>query len=707
MFAALGRLVSRHPWSVLGAWVALTAIVIAFAPGLKSTTDQSDFLPKHYESIQATNLITEAFPKQEDAGATIVFDHSDGSALTGADIKKISAIASSLQLPDAFTQAEPVAVSPTRMAAIVNLDMSKTANPQDKAVLDQVKTLRDEIAQATQGTGLRAQSTGTLPESYDQQQSGSSAEAIVLLATIILILVLLGIIFRSVLAALTPIISVVLLYVVSNGAIGTAAKLFNLQVDSSLSVIVGIVLFGIGTDYYLFFLYRYREARRQGVEKREAIAHGIERGGEAIASAGGAVIIAFATLALSSLGMFRSMGPALAIAVAVALIGALTLIPAIATLLGNALFWPSKKWAIPSEATRFGRIGQSLGKHPVRYLAASAGALIVLAVFALGFNPTFDLSASNSSQKVESAQATSTMEDKGFSAGATQPTPIVIHSDSALDTKALPGYVAELAKVPGVAAVSPQAIPAPDGKTALVMVTLKDAPSSDGALSTIADQLRPAAHSGAATMGATAYVGGLSSVFVDFRSAMNRDYAVVFPIAALIIMLILAVVLRALVAPLYLMVSVGLGFAATLGTSVIVFEHIKGDSGMIFMLPVLIYLFVVALGTDYNILMITRLREEARSGKGPREAAAEAVHHAGPTIAVAGVILAGTFASLMLGGASFLVTLGFSVAIGIVLSAFIMAMFFTPALTALVGHAAWWPGHGDEKKVVEPEKQLV
>jgi RND superfamily putative drug exporter len=122
------------------------------------------------------------------------------------------------------------------------------------------------------------------------------------------------------------------------------------------------------------------------------------------------------------------------------------------------------------------------------------------------------------------------------------------------------------------------------------------------------------------------------------------------------------------------------------------------------MLPILIYLFVVALGTDYNILMLTRLREEAREGREPREAAAEAVKHAGPTIAVAGLILAGTFASLMLGGNSFLVTLGFSIAFGIVIAAFVMAMFFTPALTALIGHAAWWPGHADEK---HDERELL
>jgi RND superfamily putative drug exporter len=161
-------------------------------------------------------------------------------------------------------------------------------------------------------------------------------------------------------------------------------------------------------------------------------------------------------------------------------------------------------------------------------------------------------------------------------------------------------------------------------------------------------------------------------------------------------MLILALLLRSLVAPWFLMAAVGLGFAATLGATVIAFQHIGGEDGLIFMLPIYIYLFVTALGTDYNILMIARLREEAREGKDPRAAAASAVKHAGPTIGAAGVILAGTFASLMLGGNTLIVSMGFALAVGILIAAFVMAMFFTPALTALLGHAAWWPGHQDE-----------
>jgi RND superfamily putative drug exporter len=697
VFAFLGHLASRRPWWIIGSWIVVTVLLVLFAPKVDSTTDQADFLPDKYESIKAYSLIDEAFPQQQDAGATIVFDRTDGDPLTDADVAELQKVVDGLDLPPVFTKAEDPQVSPTKQVAIVNLALDPDATGQDPDEYNQVEDLRDGLASATKATDLRAQTTGNLPQTYDQAESGSNAEAIVGLATVVLILVLLGIIFRSVIIALMPILAVgLILSPVSSALINVAAKLFDLQKDDSTTVILIVVLFGIGTDYILFFLFRYRERMRAGDEHKVAVEQALKRAGEAIASAGAAVFVAFMTLALSSLGIFRSIGPSLAIAVGVTLVAALTLFPALVSVLGRALFWPSKKWKQPSTGTRFSKLGDSLGKHPVRYAVASGGTLAVLTVFAFSFNPTFDLGSSSSASNVESVEATKTLEDGGFSAGATQPTPIVLHSSGDLTQDTVDKFAAGLKDVDGIGQVLGGQISTTDSTTAIVMTVLDEDPSSDAALTVVRDTIRPAAHD-LAPEGTTAYVGGITSVFVDFQSAMNRDYKVVFPVAALIIMLILALLLRSLVAPLYLMVSVGLGFGATLGASVILFQHVQGHNGLIFLLPIYIYLFVVALGTDYNILMIARLREESREGKSPREAAAEAVHHAGPTVAAAGLILAGTFASLMLAGNSLLVSMGFAISFGIAVSAFVMAMFFTPSLTALLGHTAWWPGHGDEK----------
>jgi putative drug exporter of the RND superfamily len=707
MFGALGRIASRRPWLVILAWLVFVVLVVALAPPFKATNDQADFLPRHYESIKAAELQQDAFPQDNTVGAIVVFDRKDGAKLTEDDQAQIAAVVQGLDgnLGKAFVSITAGQPSENGLVQLAVVGLDEDATGFDTQSFDAVKKLRKDLGEAVTGD-LRYGVTGNAAASYDQQESGNKALLIVGLATILLILVLLAIIFRSVLICVMPIVVVALVSQVAIGLIATANELFDLKASQDIETILFVVLFGIGTDYILFFLFRYRERLREGEEKRPAVAHALERAGEAIASAGGAVIVAFMALVLSSLGIFRSIGPALAIAVAVTLLAALTLVPAVVTLLGRALFWPSKKYLVEPEAARFAAVGRSVGRHPGRYALASGGVLALLAIAALSFNPTFDLGSSGTSGTAESAVALKTLE-KGFPAGATDPTQVLLRSTdgSPLDPDEVTAYQQALGELDGVAQVLPGET-SEDGTVASYSVYLDGDPASDAAIAAVKGPIRQGAHE-AAPDGTEALVGGTTSVFVDFQAAMNRDYRVVFPVAAIVIMIILALLLRSLVAPLYLMASVGLGFAATLGATSILFQNILGHSGLIFILPIYVYLFVVALGTDYNILMIARLREEARDGLEPRDAAAEAIKHAGPTIAAAGVILAGTFASLMLAGNSFFTSMGFALSFGITVSAFVMAMFFVPGFTSLIGHAAWWPGHGDEKQPDEPERELV
>ncbi|HEX2893930.1 MAG TPA: MMPL family transporter [Marmoricola sp.] len=697
MFAALGRFVTRFPWIVIGAWIVLAVLVISFAPKLTSTSDESEFLPAHYESIKAATIQQKEFPSSSQVGAILVFDRADGAALSSTDQQKardvVSALNQRLTRTKTFSQGALSGVSKDQKVAIAIVGLAKGANGYDTQAMDDAKQLRKDLKPLVRDSGLQVKTTGPAPQSLDSQESSQKTLAIVGLATVLLIVLLLALIFRSVIICLMPIVIVGLVSQVATGLIAWANEAFDLKADNSIETILVVVLYGIGTDYILFLLFRYRERLRLGEEKHAAMRQALERAGEAIASAGGAVIVAFMALVLSSLSIFRSIGPALAIAVATTLVAALTLVPAVMTLLGRALFWPSKNWKREATGTRFVSIGDALGARPARFTLASGAVLAVLAVFALGFNPTFDFSSSLP-KGVESTDATHTLQ-KSFPAGASDPAPVILQADRGkLDSAALPSFQQALSKASGVAQVTPGQM-SKDGTAAAFSVILSDDPGSDTALAAVKGPIRDAAHA-AAPNGTRAYVGGTTSVFADLQKAMARDYSIVFPVAAVVIMLILALLLRSLVAPWYLMASVGLGFGATLGATVIVFQHLRGENGLIFMLPIYIYLFVVALGTDYNILMVARLREEARSGKTPRAAAAEAVKHAGPTIAAAGVILAGTFASLMLGGQTLIVSMGFALSFGIFIAAFVMAMFFTPSLTALIGHAAWWPGHGDE-----------
>ena len=700
MFAALGRFVTRFRWFVIGAWVLLAALVVTLAPALTSTQDESEFLPKHYESIRAAQVQEDEFPAQFQPGAIMVFDRTDGGALSAADSAKVAEIVQALDtrikeekvLGTVFSTAVAQPPSENGLVQLGVVGLGKDQSGFDAPAMDAAKQLRTEAEPLVEGTGLQVQMTGAAPQQLDAQESGDKTLAIVGAATILLILVLLALIFRSVLICVMPIVLVGLAGTIATGLIAWANELFDLKADSSIEVILFVVLYGIGTDYILFFLFRYREQLRAGDDTRGSVVHALERAGEAIASAGGAVIVAFMALVLSSLGIFRSIGPALAVAGAVTLLAALKLVPAGGTVLGPALFFPSKKYLVEPEAARFGAVGRRLGRRPVVFAGVSGLLLAVLAIFSLGFNPTFDFTASLP-KDVESTKALDTLQ-KGLPPGATDPLTVVLVSDGTLSQGDLAPFRQELSGARGVAQVGEGQL-SQDGTAATFAVTLDHDPGSDESIANVKGPIRTTAHD-AAPDGTRAYVGGTTSVFVDMNKAMNRDYAVVFPVAALVIMVILALLLRSLVAPWYLMVSVGLGFAATLGATVIVIQHLKGDNGLIFLLPIYIYLFVVALGTDYNILMIARLREEARQGRNPHDAAAEAVKHAGPTIAAAGVILAGTFASLMLGGDSLIVSMGFALSFGIFTAAFVMAMFFTPALTALIGHAAWWPGHGDE-----------
>lgn len=704
MFAALGRLTSRRPWFVIAAWVVIAILVAAFAPALTTTQEESEFLPDHYESVQAAQIQEEQFPGATTPAALILFEREDGGALTQDDQAEVGRIAEKLGPElgkDTFVQ-QVVTVGPDGQPNISEdgkvqvgiVGLAEGSTGFDTQAFDDAKSMRDDITDLTEGTDLKVTSTGSVPQGLDSQESSERSLAIVGIATIVLIVGLLAIIFRSVIICLMPIVVVTLVSMVATGLIGWANEAFDLKADSSIQTILVVVLYGIGTDYILFFLFRYRERLRQGEDTRASVVHALERAGEAIASAGGAVIVAFLALLLSSLGIFKAIGPALAIAVAVTLLAALTLVPAVVTVLGRALFWPSKKWRQEPEAARFGKIGQNLGRRPGVFAAASGLVLAVLGVFAFSFNPSFDFTSSLP-KDVESTKSLNTFQEH-FAAGASEPVPVIVRADDGtLDEASLETFASDLGEAQGVSQVYPATV-SDDGTAAQFMVVLDNDPASDQALDDVKGPIRDAAHA-AAPDGTEAFVGGTPGIFADLQEAMIRDYKVVFPVAALVIMLILALLLRSLVAPLYLMAAVGLSFAATLGATVIVFQGIAGDSGLIFMLPIYIYLFVTALGTDYNILMIARLREEAREGKEPRAAAAEALKHAGPTIAAAGVILAGTFASLMLSGNTLMMSMGFALSFGIFIAAFVMSMFFTPALTALIGHAAWWPGHQDRQ----------
>ena len=699
MFHRIGQFVVKRAWWVIGAWLVAAVAIVATAPTITAQTDESAFLPKHYESIQAGQVQAKAFPARFTPSAVLLFERADGGKLDAADKAAMGKVVKGLtdeRIP-LVEQILPVGADSVskdgRFArSQVAIDQSKQ---QSEEFGQAAKELRDKGKALLSGTDLTLKVGGPAAEAQDQKESSGAADAVILLSSVVLVMVIVGIIFRSILAGVLPVLlSLAVAMPTATGLINDATKLLDLQTSPVTSAILIVVVLGVGTDYFLFLMFRYRERLREGDDRKDAVVNAVGRVGEAIASAAGAVTVAFAVLVLSSLGMFKALGPALAIAVVVTAFASLTLAPAVLSVIPvRGTFWPGRNYVAAPAGDRFASLGRAVEKRPALTAVLSGGLLVVLSLAALSYNGTFDLSGSSMPKDAES-MVVKTESAKAFSAGAASPSAVYVTGGGKLDTATLDAYSAKLGAVPGVAEVSAQRGVSADGTTAVISVVLKDDPASNSAIDSVT-RLREVAHA-AAPSGTEVYVGGLSAVYKDINLAMAHDYKLVFPLAGLLILLILALQLRSLVAPWYLMASVGLGFTATLGATTLVFQKIGSESGLMFMLPIFIYLFVVAIGTDYNILIIARLREEARAGRSPREAAREAVRHGGPTVAAAGFILAASFATFMLAGNILFSELGFSLAFGIVLAAFVMAMFFTPALTALLGRAAWWPGHGGD-----------
>jgi RND superfamily putative drug exporter len=670
MFTRIARAVTHRPWLVIAGWAVAAAALIALAPRLDGVTnaDQAAFLPSSAESAQAAALARQAFPGTPGSTAVVVLHRSDRTALTEADVGTLTAVAARLGTV-AFDPGR--SVSPNRLVALYGTAFPGPA--EESATRSAVAELRGAVSAALAGTGIESAVTGQAAIVVDNQRALADAERIVTLVTVGLIVVLLLVIFRSPVAAVLPLATVGLVYGVATALVASAATVLDQRVGQELPTMLTVVLFGIGTDYILFLLFRYRERLRAGDAPAAAIVAAVERVGQAIFSAAFAVIAAFGALVLALLGFFRTLGPALAIGGFVMLLAALTLVPAVVSVLGRAVFWP----VAPSTRTRPGRgfaaIGRLVARRP--WAVATAGLALLggmaagVFAFTADYDPVGQLPA-----RTEAARAFTDLK-AGFPAGALQPTDVYLRADRPLTTDEVSAFVGRLRQVPGVAAARPSRSSA-DQSTVDIELILVDEPFSAGALDLVGGPLREAARA-AAPPGTTTVLGGQTMAFADVRSTTDRDLRVIFPVAGILFALILAGLLRALVAPVYLVGLVVLGFLATLGATAAVFGRVA------FTIPIVLYLFVTAIGTDYNILMTARIREEVRDGRAPREAARLAVTQAGPSVAAAALILAGTFGALTVTGVPFFTQIGFAVGLGILLVAFVISLLLVPAITAL------------------------
>ena len=668
MFAAVARSVIAHPWRTVAVWIVAVGLLIGLSPKLSSytTSNQQTFLPKSFESVKAQNVGNKYFPAQSGATGSLVVSRNDGGKLASSDQQKVQGLVSTLN-NDKLTGVSTVNLSSSSLAPngkVMAAQVVFKGQPGDTKVNSGVDSVRSKTDAYLVGSGLRNGLTGNAAISVDTTKAYDNADTIITIATVALIVILLGAIFRSPLIAVLPIIVIGIVHAAAVGLTADLAAVFGFHVSNSVAPILVVVLFGVGTDYIVFLLFRYRERLRRGASHGDALRFATAKVGLVIASSALTVIGAFAALLLAKLGSLQTLAPALIAAVATMLITALTLVPALFILLGRHLFWPFGPGRA-SERSVFAREGRFVACHPGLNTLSSA-----------------------------------------FPPGALSPTQVYVTGSQKLRQSDLQPLVTNLTKAKGVAQVS-QPTDSSDGKTALTSVILKDDPYSNTALDNVKGPVRTAAHG--SVSGDQVLVGGQTSTSVDVRQQLRSDTRLVFPVAAAIILVILALLLQALVAPVNLLVCVALAFSATLGACVIVFLKIGSFSGIDFTLPMTLYLFVVAIGTDYNILMSSRLREEFMNGHSPRESARIAITNDAPTVAAAGIILALTFASLMLAGLDNLIELGFGVAVGIVIAGFLMAPVLIPALSSVEGRVFWWPRHARRSggRAAEPEPELT
>jgi RND superfamily putative drug exporter len=719
MFRRIITFATRHPKRVIALW-AIVAIALASMSALFGykvvTDDTAQFLPKGAESAQASRYAEMHFGQERGARAvTVVVKRADGGALTAADRAEVRALVTAMprwpfnaQSPAVDGQpgdlreraghivgAQSGPLAPDGRFQLVGLQWK--ANVTDPVAHEYFRQIRDRAADEVRGHELRVGFTGGVASTADDTEAN---EGVRLLSQALLfgaIIALSLLFFRGPLAAIVPLLAIYLVAAAASGLVVLAALAFGFDLDVGTTQLITVVLVGIGIDYFLFLLFRLREHLRAGEDRRMAAAHAAGAVGPVIASAAFVIVAAFATLGLAEFGQFRILGPAVSISVLVMLVAGVTLMPAIAAVTGRALFWPSRSWEQERASGPAARLGRLIARTPGRTAMAVIAVLVLLSTFALATGMQYDLGGGPSTPATRTADEISATLSKG----AHDPQHVYVRGSDALTISELEPLRERLVHVPGVSAVGEPTL-TPDRRGARIDVALTHDPMTRAAMDVVRGPLRSAA-SAAAPAGATTMVGGTAAIYADVSDSVGRDMRLILPVAAGLILLILVLTLRSAVAPLYLLAAVVLEFAATLGAAVLVFQQIGGEIGIAFLLPLTLFLFVVALGTDYNILMTARLREEMLAGRPVREAVAEAVRHVAPAVSAAGLVLASSFGTLMLESGEATRQQGFAMAFGILLASLVVSTILVPAVTAVVGRRAWWRPVRSGRAVLEAE----
>jgi RND superfamily putative drug exporter len=680
-------------WVVLGLWVVVLLVAAPLAGKLTGVqqNDNAAYLPGSAEATEVSELQS-AFQPGDVAPAIIVYERTGG--ITSADAARATRDAAAMGRVTGVG-GDVLGPVPARdgQALQTIVPVKLDANGWEK-IVDILDELR--ATTGTGGGGLSIHFTGPAATAADSAEAFQGIDGTLLYTTLAIVTVILLITYRSPVLWLLPIVSAGIALITSQAVIYLLAAHAGLVVNAQSAGILTVLVFGAGTDYALLLVARYREELRRHDDRHEAMALALHRAGPAIIASAATVAVGMSCLTLARLNSTSGLGPVSALGIVVGLLAMITLLPALLVIFGRWLFWPvrpARGTAEPTTTGVYARLGARIARRPRVVWISTAAALGVMSLGLLQLEANGLSQADQFVDKPSSVVGGEALA-RHFPAGEGQPAVVIGRAAAAAEIRSA------VAATPGISAAGE---PVVKGDLALIEGVLSDPPDSDAAMATI-ERLRASVH----PVG-DAQVGGLTAMTLDINDANDHDNRLIIPLVLLVVLVILGLLLRAVVAPLILIGTVVLSFGAALGASALAFRHIFGFAGEDTSFPLYVFVFLVALGIDYNIFLMTRVREEAQE-HGTRRGALIGLAATGGVITSAGIVLAGTFAAL---GSLPLVAfaeIGFAVAFGVLLDTLIVRSVLVTALNLDLGRWMWWPGRltrvPDTPASTEPERDL-
>ena len=739
---------------MLVAWLVLAFVVPRALPSLSSVTqgNNANFLPASAPSEHALHLAAPLGASTLTA-VPVVAATTNGQQLTVADQDWLLRLQHDLGTVHTVVRVRDLGRSPDGQAAQLQILSSENGGGSGSGLTTLVDNMRTAITRDSPPPGLSVHLAGAIAINVDQQKKSGSTNSEIALLSVIFIIALLLLVFRALLAPFITLIPALISALFIAGPLVAEAGQHGLKVSPLAQVLLVVLVLGAGTDYGLFLVFRVRENLRAGLDRKPAVVAAVERVGESITFSAATVIAALLSLLFATFEFYSNLGIPLAIGIGVMLLAGLTLLPALLAIFGRAAFWPTKTKAGTGKAGVWGRVAVRIVRRPAATLATGIVvfgglAIAVSSYTAAGFggnttapagsdsaagttilNAHFPTASANPTNIVYRLRQPVWSDLQGIAAGQRQlaasglftgitgplnPNGGQLTAAELISLHALLGSPQSLPPTPPAGTiVSPTAYQlyraeslyvSADGLTIQFETGLKAGdPSTTAAMNAVPAVRTAAAAATQATGAVDNGVGGQAPFIYDISSLSNSDLATVIPIAIVVIGILLALVMRSMVAPLYLIVSVGLSYFAALGLSVIIFVKIAGDGGLVFFLPFLMFVFLLALGEDYNILVMSRIREEAQLLP-LRDAVSRALVATGSTVTSAGLVLGGTFSVFAIVGAQQGSTqfrdVGAGLALGVLMDTFLVRTLLVPSTVVLLGRWNWWPS-----RLSKPEAQ--